>query len=300
MLYISVHILVGLVSGLFSVFATPAWGQDSAAIQRGTLVFQAAGGCSCHTDVKRSGPFMAGGRPIKTPFGTFYSTNITPAPRTGLGTWSEADFLQAMTQGSGPNASHYFPVFPYTAFTYMSVDDVRDLKAYLFSLPPVERDNTPHDLSFPFNWRWPLLFWKWLFFRPGPWQPQPAQSPEWNRGAYLSTALSHCAECHTPRNRFGALQQRLAYAGTVDGPEGELAPNITPDPETGIGNWSVADMVWYLQTGLKPDGDDTQGLMSEVIEHGYKHLPEQDLRAIAVYLRTLPPLRNKVVKPKQS
>lgn len=291
-------LLWSLFSTGVSLFASAAWGQEATAVQRGKLVFQAAGGCGCHTDVQRSGPFMAGGRPLKTPFGTVYSTNITPAQHTGLGTWSEADFLKAMTRGVGPKVSHYLPVFPYTSFTNMTEQDVRDLKAYLFSLPPVERANTPHELPFPFNWRFPLLFWKWLFFRPGPLQPQPAQTTEWNRGAYLATALSHCSECHTPRNMFGALKQSLAYAGSVEGPEGQLAPNITPDPDTGIGNWSVADMVWYLQTGLKPDGDDTQGLMSEVIEHGYKHLPESDLRAIAMYLRTRPAIHNKVVKPK--
>lgn len=290
-------LLCPLCAVLLSLLLSAAWGQDTAAIQRGTQVFQASGGCGCHTDLKQSGPVMAGGRPLKTPFGTVYSTNITPAPHTGIGAWSDMDFLKAMTQGLGPKVGHYLPVFPYTSFTNMTATDVRDLKAYLFSLPPVEQANKPHDLPFPFSWRFPLLFWKWLFFRPGPFQPQAAQSAEWNRGAYLTTALSHCGECHTPRNFLGGLKQSMAYAGSVDGPEGELAPNITPDPETGIGNWSTADMVWYLQTGLKPDGDDTQGLMSEVIEHGYKHLPENDLRAIAVYLRTRLPIRNKVVKP---
>lgn len=281
----------------FSLLASAVWAQEMTASQRGQVIFQATGGCSCHTDLKRSGPFMAGGRPIKTPFGTVYSTNITPAQTTGLGAWSDADFLHAMTRGTGPKVGHYLPVFPYTSFTNMTAQDVYDLKAYLFSIPPVEQPNPPHELPFPFNWRWPLLLWKWLFFRPGPFAPQTAQTPEWNRGAYLATALSHCGECHTPRNVLGGLKQSMAYAGSVEGPEGELAPNITPDPETGIGNWSQADVVWYLQTGLKPNGDDTQGLMSEVIEHGYKHLPEQDLRAIATYLKTRPPIRNKVVKP---
>lgn len=274
----------------------PAWGADAAAIERGKAVLQAAGGCSCHTDEKRSGAFMAGGRPIKTPFGTIYSTNITPDRKTGIGTWSDGDFVAAMTRGVGPDGKHYFPVFPYTSFTRMTEQDARDLKAYLFSLPPVEQANRPPELRVPFGWRIGLVVWKWLHFRPGTFQPRADQSAEWNRGAYLVTALGHCGECHTPRNWLGALDTTMAYAGAADGPEGELAPNITPDKDTGIGSWSIADMVWYLQTGHKPDGDDTQGLMSLVIENGYKHLPEPDLRAIAVYLRSLPPIRNKVVK----
>jgi len=276
--------------------ALPVWGDEPTTIQRGKAILQAAGGCSCHTDEKHAGALLAGGYAIKTPFGTIYSPNITPAPKTGIGTWSEADFLKAVTQGIGPGGVHYFPVFPYTSFTRMTEQDVRDLKAYLFSVPPVEQANKPPELRFPFGWRGGLVLWRWLYFRPGTFQPRSDQSTEWNRGAYLATALGHCAECHTPRNLLGGLKTSMAYAGSTDGPGGELSPNITPDEATGIGKWSVADLVWFLQTGLKPNGDDTQGLMSVVIENGYKHLPEADLRAIAVYLRSLPPIRNKVVK----
>jgi mono/diheme cytochrome c family protein len=281
---------------LVGFIVLPAWGDEPAAIQRGKAVFQAAGGCSCHTDDEHSGAFMAGGRPIKTPFGTIYSTNITPAPKTGIGTWSEADFRRAMTQGVGPDGRHYFPVFPYTSFTRMTEQDVQDLKAYLFSVPPVEQANKPPALRFPFGWRAGLAVWRWLNFHPGTFQPRSDQSAEWNRGAYLASALGHCAECHTPRNWLGGLKTTMAYAGSADGPEGELAPNITPDEATGIGTWSVVDIVWFLQTGFKPDGDDAQGLMSVMIDNGSKHLPEADLRAIAVYLRSLPPIHNKVVK----
>jgi mono/diheme cytochrome c family protein len=138
--------------------------------------------------------------------------------------------------------------------------------------------------------------WQWLFFRPGEFEPDPSQSAEWNRGAYIVTALAHCGECHTPRNLVGASKPSMAYAGAEDGPEGELASNITPDEATGIGSWSLEDIVWFLQMGLKPDGDDTQGLMSEVIETGYQHLREADLRAIAVYLKTLKPISNRLLK----
>jgi mono/diheme cytochrome c family protein len=290
------HSVTVLFLLLVGFVVLPAWGDEPAVIQRGKAVFQAAGGCSCHTDDKHSGAFLAGGRPIKTPFGTIYSTNITPAPKTGIGTWSEADFRRAMTQGVGPDGRHYFPVFPYTSFTRMTEQDVQDLKAYLFSVPPVEQANKPPALRFPFGWRAGLAVWRWLNFHPGTFQPRSDQSAEWNRGAYLASALGHCAECHTPRNWLGGLKTTMAYAGSADGPEGELAPNITPDEATGIGTWSVVDIVWFLQTGFKPDGDDAQGLMSVMIDNGSKHLPEADLRAIAVYLRSLPPIHNKVVK----
>ncbi len=280
--------------------ALPVQGQESSAIQRGKYVFQATGGCGCHTDAKHNGAFLAGGRPIKTPFGTVYSTNITPEPNTGIGTWSTAAFVMAMTEGVGPHGSHYFPVFPYTSFTKMTKQDVRDLQAYLFSVVPVEQANIPPDLTPPFGWRAGLAVWKWLYFSPGPFQPDATQSPEWNRGAYLATALGHCGECHTPRTLMGGLQTKMYYAGSVDGPEGELAPNITPDETTGIGTWSIPDIVWFLQTGLKPDGDDTQGLMSEMIENGYQYLSEADLRAIAVYLRSLQPIHNEVTAKKNN
>jgi mono/diheme cytochrome c family protein len=273
---------------------TPVAAQERTAVQRGEYVFRAAGGCSCHTDAANNGAFMAGGRPIKTPFGSIYSTNITPAPNTGIGKWSDADFLKAMTEGVGPDGTQYFPVFPYTSFTKMTPQDLLDLKAYLFSIPAVEQANKPSGLRPPFGWRLNIRFWKWLYFQPGTFQPDTTQPSEWNRGAYLATALGHCGECHTPRNLLGGRKTHMYYAGAVDGPEGELAPNITPDTATGIGAWSISDVVWLLQTGFKPDGDDTQGLMSELIENGFKHLTEADLQAVAVYLRTLTPIHNKV------
>ena len=272
-----------------------ATAQEGSSVERGAYVFRAAGGCSCHTDVKNEGAFMAGGRPIATPFGTIYSTNITPDLETGIGTWSDEDFLRAMTLGVGPAGEQYFPVFPYTSFTRMTRQDVLDLKAYLFSITPVERTNQAPDLQAPFGWRFGVRVWKWLYFQPGPWQPTADQSPQWNRGAYLVQALGHCGECHTPRNLMGGLQKGKRHAGTLDGPDGELAPNITPDEDTGIGFWSPADLVWFLQMGLKPDGDDTQGLMSELIETGYSHLSASDLEAIAVYIQSLPAIHNEVV-----
>lgn len=278
----------------FLVFSVAA--EEQTAIQRGEYIFRATGGCGCHTDYENEGAFLAGGRPIQTPFGIIYGTNITPDPQTGIGNWSDDDFIKAMTEGIGPDGKHYYPVFPYTSFSRINRQDLLDLKAYLFSLPPIEHKNKPPEIRFPFSWRESLAIWKWLYFQSITFQPDPNQSEEWNRGAYLVTALAHCGECHTPRNFLGAPKTDMYLAGSVDGPEGELAPNITPDEGTGIGEWSVADIVWFLETGLKPDGDDTQGLMSEVIEHGYKYLTAADLEAIAVYLKSLKPIQNKVSK----
>jgi mono/diheme cytochrome c family protein len=281
--------------------AAPARGQqDSPAVQRGKAVFHATGGCSCHTEVKNQGPFMAGGRPIATPFGHIYATNITPDTETGIGSWSETDFINAMTKGMGPDGKHYYPVFPYTSFTRMTRQDLLDLRAYLLSIPPVRKANPPNPLRFPFSWRGCLAAWKWLYFQPGAFRTDAAQSAQWNRGAYLVNALAHCGECHTPRILMGGPKTSMRFAGAVDGPEGELAPNLTPHEATGIGDWSLTDVVWYLQTGLKPDGDDTQGLMSEMIEHGFQHVPEADLQAIAVYIRSLEPIDNKVVPKDES
>lgn len=279
-------VLMGLVA--------TALAEEKSAVERGEYVFRASGGCSCHTDTANKGVFMAGGRPLKTPFGTVYGSNITPAAKTGIGRWSDADFIRAMREGTAPDGTHYFPVFPYTSFTKMSDRDLIDLKAYLFSLPAVEQQNIPHDLAAPFSWRPLLGIWKSLNFAPGAFTPQPERDAQWNRGAYLVTALGHCAECHTPRNVLGALAADMAYAGSTQGPEGELAPNITPHLEMGIGEWSTSDLVWYLRTGFKPDGDDTQGLMAELIENGYQYINKSDLQAIAVYLHSLQAIANQV------
>jgi mono/diheme cytochrome c family protein len=182
-------------------------------------------------------------------------------------------------------------VFPYTSFTGMSDADLRALRAYLFSLEPVKRENRPPDACPPFRWRISASLWKWAFFEPRRIEPDPAQSVQWNRGRYLGEALAHCGECHTPRNLAGALDPAQAFAGSEDGPEGELAPNITPHPETGLGDWSENDLVWLLQTGFKPDGDDVQGLMRELIDAGYQHLTREDLAAIAEWLKSLEPIQ---------
>jgi mono/diheme cytochrome c family protein len=264
---------------------------------RGRRVFYATGGCSCHTNYPGEGdeaPLLAGGRPLETPFGVFYSTNITSDMATGLGRWDDDDFIRAMREGLSPDGGHYFPVFPYASFTGLRDQDLVDLKAYLDSLPATRRANRDPDAPFPFSWRATLLGWKWLNFESQRIEPEVDQSETWNRGNYLVSAAAHCGECHTRRTLTGGLDREMWLAGSLDGPEGELAPNITPHEETGIGSWSIPDLVWYLEMGIKPDGDDTQGLMSEVIEHGYTNLPASDLEAIAVYLKSIPAIENDV------
>jgi mono/diheme cytochrome c family protein len=263
-------------------------------VARGEYLLRAGGCVSCHTDIKGGGRELAGGRALKTPFGTFFSPNITPDRQTGIGRWSKAQFKRALRFGLRPDRSHYFPAFPYTSYTRMSNADIRALRAYLFSRPPVRREDRPHELRFPFGWRFLLGPWKSLYFEPGAWAPDPDRSEQLNRGAYLVEALAHCGECHTPRNALGAIDREMWLAGTVDGPEGELAPNITPDVETGIGDWSAADLVHMLKTGFKPDYDDAQGAMAEAIDHGLKYLSDDDLEAIAAYMRALAPINNRV------
>ncbi len=241
----------------------------------------------------------AGGRPIKTPFGAVYSTNITPDPETGIGKWTEAEFFRAVRQGVRNNGAHLYPAFPYTTYTRMTDEDVRALKTYLFSVKPVKQANKPPEMGAPFRWRFTLKGWKLLFFKKGRFQPNPAHSTQLNRGAYLVQAVTNCAECHTPRNAMGGRKRSLSMAGTPDGPEGELAPNITPDGATGVGSWSVDDMAEFLKTGDKPDFDNVQGLMLDAIDHGYKHLTDADAKAIAVYLRTLKLIKNKVERKKK-
>ena len=287
--------LGGAVLSLALSGPTPSVAQEeSSAVERGKYIFQATGGCGCHTDYANDGAFLAGGRAIETPFGTIYGTNITPDPETGIGSWSDEDFLRAMTEGIGPDGTMYYPVFPYTSFTRMTRDDVLALKAYLLSVPPVKQENKPPELGFPFSVRAGLTAWRLLNFDAGTFEPLAEQTPEWNRGAYITNALAHCGECHTPRGPTGALNEEMHYAGSKEGPEGELAPNITPDEKTGIGTWSVADITWFLQTGFEPGGDDAQGLMRQVIDHGYQYLEASDLQSIATYLKSLTAIQNEI------
>ena len=258
---------------------------------RGAYLANAAGCEECHADREHGGQPYAGGRALATPFGTFYSPNITPDPETGIGRWSDEQFLRALRDGVRPDGANYFPVFPYPSFTKITDADARAIKAYLFSLTAVRQANRAHDVSFPFSWRFLQNIWKLLFFGPGPFRPAPERSEAYNRGAYLVTALAHCGECHTPRNWFGATEPDRFLGGNPHGPDGKPVPNITPDPQTGIGEWTEEDIATLLKTGQEPEFDFVGGAMGEVVRHTSR-LDDADRRAIAVYLNSLPPIHS--------
>jgi mono/diheme cytochrome c family protein len=280
----------------WSATAEAASAQDPQAVERGRYLATAANCAGCHTEP--GGPEYAGGRALKTPFGAFYGPNITPHPEAGIGTWSDADFLNAVKQGVSPEGHPYYPAFPYPSFSGMSDEDALAIKAFLFSLPPADRASRGHDLSFPYSIRLALWPWRWLYFDPQPLALPAGATDEVRRGAYLVEALGHCGECHTPRNWLGATDQERKLAGNPDGPEGEKVPNITPDEETGIGSWSTEDVVRVLETGLLPDFDAVGGPMGEVVKATSKLQPA-DRAAIAAYLATLPAVSNPAVPATQ-
>src|ERR1700693_2798968 len=256
-------------------------------LANGLTTFNAGGCCSCHAvpgqpDRTRLG----GGLAIPSPFGTFYAPNISPDPADGIGRWSEAEFVAAVTRGVSPGGYHYFPAFPYTSYAHAKIEDVRDLFAYLKTLAPVSGKVRDHDVPFPFNIRRNIGIWKWLFVEPKPFVADATRSGQWNRGAYLVNSLGHCAECHSPRNFLGGIVAAQRFAGGPN-PEGEgWVPNIT---QKGIGEWSARDIAYFLETGQTPDGDTAGGPMVRVIRN-ISQLSAGDRDAIADYLKSLPPV----------
>jgi mono/diheme cytochrome c family protein len=273
----------GLVALLLSCGA-PAVAFSQGHAKRGEYVAKAAGCVGCHTGEANDSVPYAGGRALDTYFGTFYGPNITPHPQAGLGRWSEQDFFRSMREGRRPDGAHYYPAFPYPAFTGIRDDDLRDLWAYLRSLPADGSASRPHELRFPFGWRWLTWGWKLLFFTPGPFRQQFAD-PRVTRGAYLTNALGHCGECHTPRNLLGGLKKDRHLAGS-ELPEGR-APNLTP---TGLKKWSDEGLREFLRTGATPEGDATADVMYEVVRNTTSQLIAEDLDAVVAYLRSMPPL----------
>lgn len=272
----------------------PALSEDKDALAaRGEYLVRAAGCIACHTDEENGGAPLAGGRALKTPFGTFYSPNITPDIPTGIGGWSDGDFLTALRAGLSPEGHSYYPVFPFASYTKMRAEDALAIKAYLFTLDPVSAPAKAHDVAFPLNIRYSLYGWRLLNFEQGPVADDESRDATWNRGRYLVDALAHCGECHTPRDATGGLMSDMYLAGTPNGPDGELVPNITPH-ETGIAEWSEGDIAYLLSEGLKPSYDDVQGSMAEAVRDGLSYLTEDDLNAIAVYLKTIPAVDNTV------
>ena len=270
-------------------------GPESA--KHGKYLFDAAGCLGCHT--KKDGKPLAGGRRLRTPFGHYYSPNITPHPEHGIGKWTSTDLKRSLREGVAPDGSHYFPVFPYPSYTGITDSDIADLWAYLKTVPSIAQANRPHDTKPPFGARIFMVAWKTLNFELGPFKPDPYLSDQVNRGAYLVDVIGHCGECHTPRNAVGGLQRDRWLSGNPGGPEGEQVPNITPDRETGVGRWSDGDLDSLFRMGMTPEGDFVGGSKTEVIENSSGHLSESDLRAVIAYLRTLPPIRHKVESKKK-
>jgi mono/diheme cytochrome c family protein len=252
--------------------------------KRGEYLAKAGGCVGCHTEARQDALPYAGGRALKTPFGTFYGPNITPHPAAGIGRWSEADFVRAMREGRRPDGAHYFPAFPYPSFTRIAEADLRDLWAYLRSLQPSGRANQPHELGFLYRWRLLVGAWKWLYFTPGAFVPDAKRAAALNRGAYLALALGHCGECHTPRNWLGGPRAKRHLAGATT-PEGKKAPNLTP---ARLKKFSDAELQEFLLSGMTPDGDVVGETMAEVIRNSTSQLAAADLAALTAYLRSLP------------
>ncbi|MFN8643311.1 MAG: cytochrome c [Candidatus Binatia bacterium] len=283
------------VSGLLVLLlaSPPAFADGDVA--RGKEVFALAGGCGCHNVA--DGAVGSGGREIQTPFGTFYGTNITPDRETGIGDWSDEEIVAAIREGSARGKGVEAPVMPYYQYAGMSDADVRALVAYLRTLPPVRRANREADVSLPFP-RLAYRAWRLLF---APRVAAPAETPTepLARGRYLTDHVAICGDCHTPRNRLGALDQSMYLAGTPNGPDGKSVPNITSDAETGLGKWRESAFVDVLDSGMLPNMDNVQGLMAEVVDGygdgpGYADAPASELRSIAKYMKSVPPIRHDV------
>jgi mono/diheme cytochrome c family protein len=255
-----------------------------------------AGGCpACHaTPDQDDTTKLGGGAAIKTAFGTFYAPNISPDRTDGIGRWSESDFITALTRGVSPAGTHYYPVFPYPSYRNMTLPDVRDLFAYLKTLPPVAARSRAHEVPFPFSVRRVVGVWKLLFLGE-PFHPDPSQSAAWNRGAYLVNGPGHCAECHSPRNILGGIKAGQRFAGGPD-QEGEgWVPNIT---QKELGSWSQKDIAYMLETGDTPDGDSVGGSMAKVVKNTAQ-LSSADRDAIAAYIKSLPPVEGPPKPPKK-
>ena len=264
--------------------ALPPYTPDLA---NGKVMFYAGGCASCHASVGQQEPTrLGGGLALGSPFGTFYAPNISPDRDAGIGRWNETDFITALWKGTTPDGQHFYPAFPYTSYQRIALNDARDLFAYLHTLPAVTGKAPPHQVPFPFSWRRLLGGWKFLFLDGQPFGPDPSKSAQWNRGAYLVNGPGHCAECHSPRNVLGGIETGKRFAGGPDLEGKGWVPNIT---QKGLADYSEKDIAYLLETGQTPDGDSVGGAMTAVIRNT-SQLPAADREAMAVYLKSLPPV----------
>ncbi len=262
----------------------PASIAKASLVERGAYLARAADCMVCHT--MQGGKEYAGGLGFRLPFGTLYSTNITADKETGIGNYTDQDFLNAVHRGVRRDGARLYPAMPFTSYTYISDADALAIKAYLFSLPPVRAVAPENTLMFPFNQRWAMNFWSVLFNPDTRFEPDASKGAEWNRGAYLAEALAHCGECHTPRNLAFALDNRRKFAGALTA--GWRAFNISSDKATGIGGWSDADLISYLSTGHAVGHGTASGPMGEAVDQSFSQLAPEDIRAVVAYLRSIP------------
>lgn len=276
---------------LFDPAKARAQEPDRDLVRSGQYIFSLAGGCACHT-VPRGAPNV-GAREFPIPMAKVYSTNLTADKRTGLGDWPDRQIRDAMTRGIRPNGEKLLPVMPYEAYSGMSEKDLTALIAYLRTLKAVRKETPALNTRAPFYRAGGTFVWFHFFSR---FSNGPASAPPKGieRGRYLVEHVALCGDCHTPRNFMGASDRSRRLAGAKNGPLGKEVPNITPDKVTGIGDWSREDIAGLLRTGTKPDLDNVQGLMGEVVEAGYKYMKREDALAIADYLKSLPPVTNKI------
>jgi mono/diheme cytochrome c family protein len=262
----------------------PAQADDPTLVAKGEYLAHAGDCIACHTNP--SGALFAGGFAMVTPFGTIYSSNITPDKKTGIGGWTADDFYGAMHTGRFPDRGLIYPAMPFAFYTKVTREDSDAIFAYLRSVRPVHQANRPNDLRFPFNNRQLILGWRTLFFTEGEYQPDPTKSAEWNRGAYLVEGLGHCSMCHTPINALGGSSQSQAFEGGLIPMQNWYAPSLTSNKEAGLGEWSIEEIVDLLRTGVSDRGA-VYGPMAEVTYHSLQYLNDADVRAMAIYLKSL-------------
>ncbi len=284
--------LVAAGLGLAAISAIEFWPKQPGVEIKGELVGDAGrgaylarmSGCIvCHSDFENGGALLAGGKSLDTPYGSFGPPNITPDKKAGIGSWSLNDFAVALRQGLSPEGEPYYPAFPYTFYTKFSDQDVADIWAAIWTVPPINVPAEGNALKPPFNWRSSMKVWQALFFEPGRFQPDPTRDDVWNRGAYIVKGPAHCGACHTPRNLMGARKTSLVLHGSDELPGGGESPPITTEALKS-NNWKRADIVWALRTGNMPDGDVFGGSMAEVVRDETQFLTDADLNAIASYL----------------
>jgi mono/diheme cytochrome c family protein len=255
-------------------------------VKRGEYLARAADCLACHT--APGGQDYAGGLAIELPFGTLYSTNITADKDTGIGSYSDQDFLNAVQRGVRKDGTRLYPAMPYPSYTYMTDADALAIKAYLFSLPAIHAADRADTLTFPYNQRWAMIPWSFVFNADARFAPNTSQTAQWNRGAYLAEALAHCGECHTPRNLAFALNNHKKFAGALTA--GWRAYNITPDKDTGIGAWSDDDIASYLAEGHARGRGTASGPMGEAVDASFSHMTPEDIHALVTFLRSVPPI----------